>query len=376
MSWIRKHERKRSGPAYEAGYRDHAGAQHSRRFPTKRQAQQYLARAEVDLQRGEWTDPRLGRTTLGEWVDEWWATTNNLRPSTKARDAGYIERYILPSFGSIALARLTQLDVRAWVSDLSAEGLAPATVTKAYQILGKVMAAAVDSGLIPATPCRRVPLPKVEREEMRFLTPAEVGALADAIHPRYRALVLVGAYGGLRIGEIAGLRRNRVDSLKGVIKVSEICVEVAGALTFGHPKTRAGRRAVVLPRAVARELDDHLQRWAGTDFVFTAPEGGPLRVPAWRRRFWSPAITAAGLDPLRPHDLRHTAVAFWIATGANPLEVSRRAGHSSTSFTLDRYGHLFPQADQALADRLDALYVAPTAPATADVVSLRDAAQS
>jgi hypothetical protein len=55
-------------------------------------------------------------------------------------------------------------------------------------------------------------------------------------------------------------------------------------------------------------------------------------------------MTIVTLDPLRPHDLRHTAVAFWIATGANPLEVSRRAGHSSTSLTLDRYGHLFPQA--------------------------------
>jgi integrase len=60
-----------------------------------------------------------------------------------------------------------------------------------------------------------VPLPKVEREEMRFLTPAEVAALADAIAPRYRALVLVGAYGGLRIGELAGLRRCRVDLLRG-----------------------------------------------------------------------------------------------------------------------------------------------------------------
>jgi integrase len=69
--------------------------------------------------------------------------------------------------------------------------------------------------VLARSPCRRVPLPKVEREEMRFLTPAEVAALADAIAPRYRALVLVGAYGGLRIGELAGLRRCRVDLLRG-----------------------------------------------------------------------------------------------------------------------------------------------------------------
>jgi hypothetical protein len=49
-------------------------------------------------------------------------------------------------------------------------------------------------------------------------------------------------------------------------------------------------------------------------------------------------------------------VALWIAARANPKEVSARAGHSSVSFTLDRYGHLYPEADAALRDRLDALY--------------------
>jgi hypothetical protein len=56
----------------------------------------------------------------------------------------------------------------------------------AFQLLSKVMAAAVDAGMLPQSPCRRVPLPKVERQEMRFLTPAEVARLADAVAPRYR----------------------------------------------------------------------------------------------------------------------------------------------------------------------------------------------
>jgi hypothetical protein len=90
--------------------------------------------------------------------------------------------------------------------------------------------------------------------------------------------------------------------------------------------------------------------------VFTAPQGGPLRVTAFRARVWRPATRAAGLDGLRIHDLRHTAVALWIAAGANPKEVAARAGHASVSFTLDRYGHLYPEADTALRDRLDALY--------------------
>ena len=217
--------------------------------------------------------------------------------------------------------------------------------------------------MIAQTPCRRVPLPKVEREEMRFLTPAEVAGLADAIGSRYRALVLVGAYGGLRIGELAGLRRKRVDVLRGTVTVAEIVVEVQGVLHIGPPKTRASRRTVGLPRFVVEELARHLAHLGDpAAFVFTAPQGGPLRVTAFRARVWRPATRAVGLDGLRIHDLRHTAVALWIAAGANPKEVAARAGHASVSFTLDRYGHLFLESDAALCDRLDALFVSHDSP--------------
>jgi integrase len=194
---------------------------------------------------------------------------------------------------------------------------------------------------------------------MRFLTPGEIARLADAIRPPYRALVLVGAYGGLRIGELAGLRRERVDLLRGTVEVAEIMTEVAGKLQIGPPKTRASRRMIGLPRAVVHVLAEHLGPGGRpADFVFTGPQGGPLRIAGFRYRIWRAATTAAGLEGLRIHDLRHTAVALWIAAGASPKEVAVRAGHSSVSFTLDRYGHLYPESDTALRDRLDAIFAA------------------
>jgi integrase len=92
--------------------------------------------------------------------------------------------------------------------------------------------------------------------------------------------------------------------------------------------------------------------------VFAGPHGGPLRVTLFRQRFWLPAVKAAGLDGLRIHDLRHTAVALWIAAGANPKEIAARAGHASVSFTLDRSGHRYPEADLNLRERLDAIWPA------------------
>jgi Phage integrase family len=98
------------------------------------------------------------------------------------------------------------------------------------------------------------------------------------------------------------------------------------------------------------------------DLVFVGPQGGTLRLAGFRHRIWRPATRAAGLGGLRIHDLRHTAVAMWIAAGANPKEVAARAGHTSVSYTLDRYGHLYPDADQALRDRLDALHTLSARP--------------
>jgi integrase len=345
---------------YRARYRDPAGREHAKVFARKADAQRFLTEMENSKLKGTRTDPALGRVLFRDWLGEWWATTTNLRPTTRERNETLLRRYALPRFGDVALVAISQRDVRAWVAELSGLGLAPATVQKAYQLLGKVMGAAVDAGMVIQLPCRRVPLPKVEREEMRFLTPAEIARLADVIDPRYRVLVLVAAYGGLRIGELAGLRRRRVDLLRGTVEVAEIVTEAGGVLRFGPPKTRAGRRTVGLPRAVVEELTAHLVRDA-TDleaFVFAAPEGGPLRIHGFRARVWRPATRRAELDGLRIHDLRHTAVALWIAVGAGPKEVAARAGHTSVSFTLDRYGHLYPEADMALRDRLDVLYVA------------------
>jgi integrase len=356
---------------YRARYRDPAGIQRSKVFARKADAQRFLNETETAKARGTWTDPALGRVLFRDWLGEWWATTTNLRPKTKDRDELLLRRMALPSFGGVPLGAISQRDVRAWVADLSARGLAPATVQKAYQLLGKVMGAAVDAGMLAQSPCRRVPLPKVEREEMRFLTPAEIARLADVIDRRYRVLVLVAAYGGLRVGELAGLRRSRVDLLRGTVEVTEIVTEVGGVLRFGPPKTRAGRRTVGLPRSVVDELAAHLPGPGDLEaFVFTTPQGGPLRVIAFRARVWRPATHKADLDGLRIHDLRHTAGALWIAAGANPKEVAARAGHTSVSFTLDRYGHLYPEPDTALRDRLDALYSAGQRDQDAAVVDL------
>ena len=90
-------------------------------------------------------------------------------------------------------------------------------------------------------------------------------------------------------------------------------------------------------------------------FLFTATQGGPLRHNNFYQRRFCPALRRAGLPATaRFHDLRHTCGALLIAQGAHPKATQARLGHSSIQVTMDRYGHLFPDALDHLADWLDA----------------------
>lgn len=350
------HIRKTPSGRFEARFRGPDGTEHAKRFATRRDAQSYLDRLGVDRQAGRWRDPRAGRILFADWIAIWQPTTVDLRPSSRARDDSYLRTHIVPRFGALRLDAITPLEVRSWVADLTASGLAPATVQKAYQILSKVLRSAVDADLLAETPCRRVPLPKVETEEMQFITPQEINTLSGLIAPRYRALVLFDAYCGLRLSELAGLRRSALNLGLGRVRVTSNAVEVRGTIEWGVPKTRAGRRTVPIPGAVLSALDRHLREHVDPEpgaLVFGGPDGGVLRAGSWRTRFWNPAVRAAGLPGLRVHDLRHTAVALWIAAGASPKQIATWAGHTSVAVVLDRYGHLYEGSDADVLARLD-----------------------
>jgi integrase len=356
MAFVVKRRLKRGGYGYLVRHHGPDGKVHSRQFPRRVDAERFANSAEVAKNDGTWFDPARGKLTLAEWVARWKPTQVHLRPSTRARDSSYLETHIVPTFGTQQLAKIEHAEIRAWIAALSASGLAPATVAKAHQILAKLLRAALDDRRIAANPADRVPLPRIEREETRFLTAAEVHALADAIDQRYRALVLLGAYGGLRLGEMFGLRWRNVDLLRRRVNVAEVCVEVNGQIHFGPPKTKASIRTVPIPSVVADELATlTAPNPEPNALVLSGARGAPLRAGLFRQRVWYPAVRAAELTPLRLHDLRHTAVALWIAAGANPKEIAARAGHSSVVTVLDRYGHLYPESADRLTAALDAM---------------------
>lgn len=227
----------------------------------------------------------------------------------------------------------------------------------------------VDRRII-ANPAWEVSLPLERAKQARYLDQGEVELLVAEVPGEYRALVLVGAYGGLRWGEAIALTRGSIDGLRSRLVVSSTAVEVHGKVTLGHePKTRRSKRSVPLARSVMRRIEDHLATYTGPEsdvLLFTASRGGPLFRSTSARHVWQPAVGRAGLEGFTFHGLLHSFVAILVAAGRNVRKVSEWAGHNSVAFTLTRYGGLFEDGSAEAVDRLDALLggsaSAPSAP--------------
>jgi len=191
--------------------------------------------------------------------------------------------------------------------------------------------------------------------EPHIISPDEADRIIAATAPPHDALVMLLAYGGLRIGEAFALRRHSIDIdlPAGVIIVAETLVEIEGRLSFDTPKSHQAR-TVALPRFVVDRLRQHLEG-IGTDplaLLFPATTGGPQHYNAWRTTYFNPAVRSAGLTDVTPHDLR-ASHATWVAERHGVMAAAARLGHAHASVTTRHYARTVEGQDRGVADEFD-----------------------
>lgn len=339
-----------TGFAWRARYRDSAGREHAREFPTKGKAQQWLDTVTASVVAGTYVDPKTARTTVGEWCDVWLEGYGTRRPST-VRQARVHVAQIRAAFGRVRLADLKPSQVRAWTARLKADGAADSYVYALHARLSQILADAVHDGVIARNPCSRRTSPGAGKQRPYVATTAQVWALHDAMPDHLRPAVLLGAFAGLRTAEVCGLRVVDVDFMRGVVMP-----------TVQWPaeplKSETSRTPVPIPRSLAVELA------AGADgrtWVVETPLGeqvGPWHVDRAVRA----VRESVGLPgAFRFHDLRHYFASLLIASGADVKVVQARLRHASATTTLNVYAHMWPDSEETTRAAVDAVLSARAA---------------
>ena len=257
-------------------------------FDTKAAADAAIAAAQAEQRRSAWVSPARGRVSLGSYVDEWLKLARpRLRPRTYETYAGVLERHVLPHIGGVDLADLSPAVVRRWHSSLLAAGIGAPTVAKAYRVLRGVMNTAVSDELIVRNPCAIKGAASDRSKERPVATIGQVMQLADAVEPRFRALVLLAAFCCLRESELFGLTRKRVNVLHRTVSVAEAAHQLEdGTQIIGPPKTDAGTRSVAIPAAIVRDIEHHLNEFVEPtpdSLLFTGANRAPMRRNHWGR---------------------------------------------------------------------------------------------
>jgi integrase len=241
--------RKLPSGRYQAHHLGLDARQHSapQTFERKRDAELWLSNVEASLARGDWFDPQAGRVLLREYAKAW-LEERQLSPTTYERYGYVLRLHILPTLGSYAVADITEPEVRRWRKGLLDAGTGNATAAKSYRTLRAILNTAVDDGLIRRNPCRIKGAGDDKTPERPIVAIDEVFRLAEAIGPRYRALVLLAMLASLRFGELAALRRSDVDLELRLLRVVRAQTETGGGiLRIKEPKPAAGRRTVAVP---------------------------------------------------------------------------------------------------------------------------------
>ncbi len=332
MASIEKRLRQDGRASWRAHYRTPSGDQRNKTFSRKAEAERFLASVESSKNTGSFVDSVLARITVGDWATHWLDNQTHLKPSTHERYAGIIREHIRPKWDRVKLAYVSHADVQKWVTALS-KTRSPATVRKVHRVLSLILNMAVKDGRLARNVATGVNLPRPSKEEQRFLTHAQVDALAEACarpsevskHCRlderenqtYRLVVLFLAYTGVRFGEMAGLRVSRLDLTRRRATIAESVTVVQGqGLVWGTPKSHE-RRQVPIPRFLVAELREHIAGKEPDDLVFTGVRGGgPLRT----RRSSAPASTWRPRRSASPNCTRKSCA---TPLQASPLPAAR-----------------------------------------------------
>ena len=359
---------------YTEGFDPGTGKQIQRSISgkTQKEVAQKLKAALAALDSGTYIAPC--KMTVEEWMDVWSKQyLGGVKESTVAAYNATIRTHIKPGIGAIRLDALDTHLVQSFYNALreptkDRDAVSPKTVKNVHGILHKALQQAVANGYIRFNPTNSCILPRIEKKELQPLDEAETKLFLDAVKGhRFELLFTFTLFSGLREGEALGLTWDRVDFMRGTILISKQLQKekkAGGEFRLVSLKNDKPRRITPAPWVMQLLRDRKLQQYehrekAGAawsnpmNLVFTNELGGNL-IPQTVVRHFKEIVTSIGRPDARFHDLRHSYAVASLRSGDDIKTVQGNLGHATAAFTLDVYGHVTNQMQEASAVRMEA----------------------
>lgn len=382
--------RKRTLPSglvrWQASYTDGGGRRRAKLFNRKSDGEAWLVETRHDLARGLHTAGSMS-PTVKEAASLWIKRCNEkgLEHSTVKGYEEHADLHIVPFIGAKKLSEITVPAVNIFADQLRDAGRSADMIARVIQSLGAIFREARRRGLSNTAPTVGLDLDLPDRDDPRPIIPTkpELQAIIAGAAGRWRPVILVAIFCGLRASELRGLRWADIDFEAKQLRLTQ---RADASHKIGKLKSKAAYRSIPCPPIVINALREWKLICPKRDTGKKDASGAPMKVLDLAfpnglgkveshsnlvERGLHPLLVSVGLTEQAPvlddagkpvinnagdpitremprygmHSLRHACASLWIEGGYNPKQIQKLMGHSSIKVTFDVYGHLFADAD-------------------------------
>lgn len=320
-----------------------------RGFQTKREALEY-ERKFLEQYSGDLDD----MTFESMWELYCKDMSVRLRENTMQTKIYIADLKILPYFGKMKLTEIKATHIREWQNELIMQGYKETYLKTISNQLSAFFNYCVKYYDLESNPARKAgSIGKSRADEMQFYTVKEFLSFVEAVSdkPQSEMAFKVLFWTGMRIGELMALTYSDIDFENNIIHITKSYQRLNGKDLITPPKTPKSVRDITIPETLKKELYDYVGRLYGLMpyqriFPFTKHY-----LEAELKR----GAKKSGVKRIRAHDFRHSHASALIEMGVPILEVRDRLGHEKVETTLNTYGHLYPNKQEAIAKSLDNL---------------------